>query len=341
MRPPSRSPHLIQKKISTENQAYNFSHQVKAIAYDLGFNSFKASQISLGVSEISINAIRYANNAWASVRLTKNKKGIRVQIKDTGPGIEDITEAMKPGISSRNSLGLGLSAAKRSVDEMQIKSNRNGTNITLTNYLPIDNGHINVGSISFPEIGKYFNRDSILIKEYHGESLFIALVDCHAEEKDVNNITSFIKSYLEDNYKLPLKKLLHSCYSSLKSQYFSNQADIKMINTEIIDLSILRITPNKISSISSQNISIIPYSNPIHQPIEQKLVDNENKQWTRTEDKRTDIFCLLMHSDGIKNVDIIDEELHLLSAQKHAEKLYNRHAINNNDATIIVIKLYE
>jgi serine/threonine-protein kinase RsbT len=48
--------------------------------------------------------------------------GIRLTFKDKGPGIKDISLAMKDGYTTGKSLGIGLPGAKRLVNEFDIKS---------------------------------------------------------------------------------------------------------------------------------------------------------------------------------------------------------------------------
>ena len=55
---------------------------------------------------------------------------------DDGPGIPDINLAMREGYTSAQGLGLGLSGAKRLMDEMEIDSEvGRGTTITIRKWL--------------------------------------------------------------------------------------------------------------------------------------------------------------------------------------------------------------
>ena len=79
--------------------------------------------------------IKYANGGSILIEvITKGREnGIRLTFKDNGPGIENISLAMKDGYSTGKSLGLGLPGAKRLVSEFEIKSTvGEGTSITLT-----------------------------------------------------------------------------------------------------------------------------------------------------------------------------------------------------------------
>jgi serine/threonine-protein kinase RsbT len=60
------------------------------------------------------------------------RRGLRLTFKDQGPGITDIAQALQDGYTSGGGLGLGLSGAKRLVNEFDIQSAPGkGTTVTL------------------------------------------------------------------------------------------------------------------------------------------------------------------------------------------------------------------
>jgi serine/threonine-protein kinase RsbT len=63
------------------------------------------------------------------------KHGLRLTFSDQGPGIANIDQAMKDGWTSGKGLGLGLSGAKRLVNEFEIDSRPGaGTRVTITRW---------------------------------------------------------------------------------------------------------------------------------------------------------------------------------------------------------------
>jgi len=61
--------------------------------------------------------------------------GVRLTFRDEGPGIADIKLAMTDGWTSGSGLGLGLTGAKRLVDEFELDSTVGaGTRITITRW---------------------------------------------------------------------------------------------------------------------------------------------------------------------------------------------------------------
>jgi serine/threonine-protein kinase RsbT len=63
------------------------------------------------------------------------RSGVRIGFADTGPGIGDMELALTDGWSSKNGLGLGLSGARRLVDEFELASEPGaGTTVVVTKW---------------------------------------------------------------------------------------------------------------------------------------------------------------------------------------------------------------
>jgi serine/threonine-protein kinase RsbT len=64
-------------------------------------------------------------------------KCICIVASDSGPGIDDLAQALRDGYSSSGGLGLGLPGVKRLMDEFDIVSTPGaGTTVTVTKWLP-------------------------------------------------------------------------------------------------------------------------------------------------------------------------------------------------------------
>jgi len=323
---------LFQCTLVNEENAYNFSALVKEAAKTLGFSSFKSSLIALGASEIAINAIRYANGAIAYVEKTSNNKGLSVHIQDTGPGIDNLSQAMTQGYSTYNSLGLGLDAAKRASDDMYIDTGSSGTVIRLTSYLPISNTKIDIGSVSFPQVNKYYNHNGYCIKKYHGESILASVFNSLEEENKLQAVLLLVSTFIKENYALPLKVLIKQIHMLLLENDF----------TKGMDMGMLRITPQEIESIVVGNITIKSLSS-IHSNTDQlagSLGKVLPKSLTTTTQENNSYLCYALHSTGIKNTELPDTKIKDSYAIKHAEDIFDAHAIADDDATILVVKSY-
>jgi serine/threonine-protein kinase RsbT len=104
----------------------------------LGFGMVDQSRIATAVSELTRNIIRYATNGEGEVLIRalpssdRGSAGIEIVVSDSGPGIENIEEALREGFTSGPGLGLGLPGTRRLMDDMEIDSGPGrGTIITI------------------------------------------------------------------------------------------------------------------------------------------------------------------------------------------------------------------
>jgi serine/threonine-protein kinase RsbT len=105
----------------------------RALAIALGFSSGDATLIATVISELARNIVTYAKFGTVVLTVIHNsgRPGIQVVAQDTGPGIPDISQALRDGFSTSGSLGLGLPGVRRLVDEFEIASQVNlGTTVT-------------------------------------------------------------------------------------------------------------------------------------------------------------------------------------------------------------------
>jgi serine/threonine-protein kinase RsbT len=112
---------------------------VRRMAQDLGFSLVDQTKLVTATSELARNTVKYGGGGEMSVeRLTRTGQlGIRVVFVDQGPGIANIEQAMVDGWSTGSGLGLGLSGAKRLVNEFEIESRvGEGTRVAITRWRP-------------------------------------------------------------------------------------------------------------------------------------------------------------------------------------------------------------
>ncbi|GIG00531.1 ATP-binding protein [Catellatospora citrea] len=113
-------------------------HQVQAIGNDedvvrvrqLVRTAAVAAKLSLvdqtkvvtAASELARNTLVYGGGGKAAISTVENgvRRGVRIVFSDSGPGIADIDLALTDGYTSGGGLGLGLSGARRLVDEFEL-----------------------------------------------------------------------------------------------------------------------------------------------------------------------------------------------------------------------------
>ena len=110
---------------------------VRKLVVQCGLRLVDQTKLVTAASELARNTVIYGGGGdmdWALVE-SGIRKGVQLTFRDEGPGIADIKLAMTDGWTSGSGLGLGLTGAKRLVDEFELDSTVGaGTRITITRW---------------------------------------------------------------------------------------------------------------------------------------------------------------------------------------------------------------
>ena len=110
---------------------------VRQRAVELGFSLVDQTKIVTAASELARNTLQHGGGGQAIVEIVSDgpRRGIRLVFEDSGPGIVDVSQAMKDGYSTAGGLGLGLSGARRLSNEFVISSTPGtGTRVVITRW---------------------------------------------------------------------------------------------------------------------------------------------------------------------------------------------------------------
>ena len=110
---------------------------VRKLAQDLSFTIVDLTKMVTAASELARNAVTHGQGGfvrWETLA-DGDRRGLRLHFVDEGPGIPNLALAMTDGWTSANGLGLGLSGAKRLVNEFEIETHvGKGTRVTVTRW---------------------------------------------------------------------------------------------------------------------------------------------------------------------------------------------------------------
>jgi serine/threonine-protein kinase RsbT len=110
---------------------------VRRMAQEQGFSLVDQTKLVTAASELARNALIYGGGGTLEWEILLNgiKRGVRLTFRDQGPGIPNLELAMTDGWSSGSGLGLGLTGARRLVNEFELDSTVGvGTRITITRW---------------------------------------------------------------------------------------------------------------------------------------------------------------------------------------------------------------
>lgn len=106
----------------------------RELALELGFGEARAGAVETAVSEVAWNIVVHARAGELDLEVVRegDRLGIAVVARDEEPGIADVETAMEDGYTTARGLGLGLSSARRLMDEFEIASSAGaGTRVTM------------------------------------------------------------------------------------------------------------------------------------------------------------------------------------------------------------------
>ena len=115
--------------IRTGDDVVRVRQQVRVVAAKNGLSLVDQTKVVTAASELARNALVHGGGGLARVDVVTSalgRNGIRIGFTDEGPGIADVDLALTDGWSSGDGLGLGLSGARRLVDEFELTSKPGG-----------------------------------------------------------------------------------------------------------------------------------------------------------------------------------------------------------------------
>ena len=125
-----------QLPVKAEPDVVTARRRVREVSSQIGFSLVDQTKVVTAASELARNTIIYGGGGTMKVEtLNGPRSGLRLTFEDKGPGIADISMALRGGFTTGSGLGLGLGGAKRLVNEFEIDSRvGEGTRITITRW---------------------------------------------------------------------------------------------------------------------------------------------------------------------------------------------------------------
>lgn len=207
---------------------------------EIGFSSTEIVEISIVVNELCTNLIKHQSVEGKLIfkQIESNGRiGIEIISEDKGPGIINVDEVIKDGISTKGTMGGGLGAIKRLMDNFELYSRTNNnlgkqiryghllekngigtiviTQKWLKNSLDIGKKEVKISVMSRPYMGCKVNGDVYYIKESNNK-VILALIDGLGHGIEANKAAQRAKELLEENNYKPMKELLYSIDNGMK-----------------------------------------------------------------------------------------------------------------------------
>ncbi|MFD4127428.1 ATP-binding SpoIIE family protein phosphatase [Streptomyces globisporus] len=138
-----------------------------ALGRRIGLGEQRTAQLVLAIAELASNITKHAADGSLLLRVlrTRESAGVEVIVVDSGPGMADVPAALRDGVSSVGTLGVGLGAVQRLADQFDIHSMPGLGTVQFARFWPhpLDprlTGEVAVGGITRPIGGEDTCGDS-------------------------------------------------------------------------------------------------------------------------------------------------------------------------------------
>jgi serine/threonine-protein kinase RsbT len=124
-------------EVTSDQDVVRVRQLVRTVAVGAKLSLVDQTKVVTAASELARNTLVYGGGGTVDVERVDNgrRSGIRIVFRDQGPGIADVDLALTDGYTTGGGLGLGLSGARRLVDEFDIDTGvGQGTHITVTKW---------------------------------------------------------------------------------------------------------------------------------------------------------------------------------------------------------------
>jgi serine/threonine-protein kinase RsbT len=110
--------------ISNDDDVVRVRQLVRSVAVATKLSLVDQTKVVTAASELARNTLIYGGGGRAEVQVVSNSRrdGVRITFIDEGPGIGDVERAFTDGYSTGGGLGLGLSGARRLMDEFELET---------------------------------------------------------------------------------------------------------------------------------------------------------------------------------------------------------------------------
>jgi anti-sigma regulatory factor (Ser/Thr protein kinase) len=327
-----------EKFLISDSVTANAAQQcARRMATALGFSETASEEIALAVAELGSNLVKHAGSGTlALTALGEGKRtGIEVETSDTGPGISDVEKTFTDGYSTSGSLGYGLGAVNRLMDDVDIHSMPgSGTHMICRRWIREGREHEegrlwDVGVFTRSRGCATENGDAFVVKRWEHE-LLIGIIDGLGHGEFAQKAALAAQQYVQSHDGQPLDKIFVGVGRACKA-------------TRGVVMALARfksLTQLQFASIG--NIEVRAWCGGERMPFVCK------RGFLGTQETRVGVqefswspeWLLVLHSDGLRthwqwgDFPGIENE----PAQAVASRLMRKLATEHDDATVLAVR---
>ena len=203
----------VSVSVSSPAHIRSASEQAREYSVRLGFSAIESEEIALAVAELASNLIKHAGGGEIQVKPmdSDNRIGIQIVSEDDGPGLPDAEKALTDGYSTAGTLGAGLGAVNRLMDQVEFSCPpAGGLRVTCRRFIRpascLGQRQLEFGAATrsyrlLPE-----NGDAFIIKQWEGHAL-AGIIDGLGHGELAQRAAQTARHYVEHHFDQSLPNL--------------------------------------------------------------------------------------------------------------------------------------
>jgi anti-sigma regulatory factor (Ser/Thr protein kinase) len=304
------------------------------LAVSLGLDETVAGRVALVITEAATNILKHAGSGDILLRglAAGDARGIEVLAIDKGPGFDNIEQAMRDGISTAGSYGVGMGAMQRLADEFDLHADTiYGSALRMAVWdsgQPLHRSEWTVGAVCLPLPSEELCGDAWRCAG-NDAGLLLMMADGLGHGPDAARASDAAVALVQPGSTLAPASLLQLAHGALHGTRGAAAA-----------VACLDSTANELRFAGIGNISVSLHGGERarHLVSHNGIVGSNMRKVQEFTMPLTDDAMLIMHSDGIGTR--WDLERYPGLSQRHpaliAAVLYRDHVRGRDDAAIVV-----
>jgi anti-sigma regulatory factor (Ser/Thr protein kinase) len=315
----------------------------KAMAQALGLDEREREEVAIAVSELASNLLKHAGHGRLTLTPLREGKrtGVQIESVDSGPGIENVEQAITDGFSTVGSLGYGLGAVNRLTDEFDITSQHlasRGTRIVCKRWRSMNTPSVvpcplDVGAATRPHPAMSVNGDAFVVQKSN-ESILVGVIDGLGHGQLAHQAAQAARLYVENHFDRPLNAIFFGVARACRGTHGVVMALARF------DWARGRLTFGSVGNVECRVFACPQKMNFI---VRRGVIGLNAPNPVVTEHIWAPSQVMVLHSDGLVTHWQWEDFPHLqeASATVAAQQLLHRLARDDDDATVVVVKRAE
>ena len=318
-----------------ESQVGEARRKCLAKALEYGLEQKSIDRVALVVSELATNLVKHTTRGAILVQglSVDDNEGIELFALDKGPGMSNVQECLRDGFSTVGTLGTGLGAIKRMSDFFDILSSpERGTVVHCRLWnkkAPLTN--IVISGLTVPIKGEILSGDKWTVCPIEG-GVYCLVVDGLGHGFEAAEAAKLAVKRFKENLSLNPTSMLKSLHQSLRGSRGAVGAVAKLDfeNGLLVYAGLGNITGILVSGAEKKHLTSL-----------NGTIGYEARKFMEFSHAWTAQSTLIMHTDGCSSKlseDLCTLDIETTTASLLAGALYQHHAKNTDDATVLVVK---